>query len=638
MNLVFLQIGGQNERIEMENEKEVEEEKVLGKPTEETPPRAAMEDSSPDLGETDSSEQEILEESEEPVKVADYSLFSKKDFVDLAHSISQDGNFRKVDSVLREIKPLYDEIREKEKAKAIERYTKDNGAVDGFEFKGDEWDRAFDATLKLIRDKRNQFYKSQEEQKSENLRKRLEILEKLRSLVDADDSEHSFHHFKQLQQDWKTIGPVAVGQVKTLWANYSALVDRFYDHRSIYFELKELDRKKNLEAKAELCEKAERLLTVASMKEAIHELNELHHEFKHIGPVPKDDKEIVWQRFKAASDTLYTRRDAYVSGLQLSLAKNLEEKLKLAEELAVFSTFQSDRIKEWNGKTQEILEIQKKWEAIGAVPRARAKEINKKFWSSFKAFFNGKNSFFKRLDEERDKNLQLKSEIIKKALALQDSSDWDKTANELKELQLQWKEAGPVPERFREKIFQEFKQACDHFFEQRRGQFEKADREQEENLREKEIICAELERLTAEKAGSLDLLTELQNKFNSLGFVPKRAISGMKNRFNEAVDKFIASLEITSDERDKALLEVQLGNLKNDPDADRKLYQKEQTIRKRITKAENDIAVLRNNLEFFGRSKNAEKFKDEFNAKIGIASEHLLQLKNQLKMLRTVSL
>src|SRR5260221_11347127 len=200
----------------MENEKELEEEKVLEKPAEETMPRAAIEDSSPDLGETDGAGQEIPEESEELVKVADYSLFSKKDFHDLAHALSQDSNFRKVDSVLRKIKPIYDEIREKEKAKAIERYTKDNGAADGFEFKGDEWDRAFDATLKLIRDKRNQFYKSQEEQKSENLRKRLETLGKLRSLVDADDSEHSFHHFKQIQQAWKSIGPVAVGQVKTL--------------------------------------------------------------------------------------------------------------------------------------------------------------------------------------------------------------------------------------------------------------------------------------------------------------------------------------------------------------------------------------------------------------------------------------
>ena len=626
----------------MENEKELEEEKVLEKTLEEAPD-ASMVVSSPVLGEaahetSDSGEQEILDEAEEVHKVTDYSLFSKKDFVDLLQELSRDINIRKVDSVLRDIKPFYDEIRGKERAKAIERYTQNNGAAEGFEFKGDEWDRAFDAALKLIRDKRTQFYKSLEEQKSDNLKKRLETLEKLRTLVDDDDSENSFHYFKQLQQDWKSTGQVAVGQVKTLWANYSALVDRFYDRRSIYFELKELDRKKNLEIKAELCEKAERLLNVASMKDAIRELNELHHEFKHVGPVPKDEKEIVWQRFKAASDALYARRDAYVSGLQIELQKNLEEKLKLAEELATFAAFQSDRIKEWNGKTQEILEIQKKWEVVGAVPRARAKEINKKFWSSFKAFFNGKNSFFKRLDEERDRNLHLKNDIIKKALALQDSSDWDKTANELKDLQLQWKEVGPVPERFREKIFHEFKQACDHFFEQRRGQFEKADREQEDNLREKEIICAELERLTTEKSGSLEQLTALQNKFNTLGFVPKRAISGIKSRFNEAVDKFLASLEITSDEKDRAMLEVQLGNLKNDPDADRKLYQKEQAIRKRITKAENDIAVLRNNLEFFGRSKNAEKFKEEFNAKILEASDHLMQLKSQLKMLRTVTL
>ena len=566
-----------------------------------------------------------------------YSHLSKKELVSLVQELSRISDFKKVDSALREIKPIYDAIFGKEKSAALARYREADGLADGFEYKGDEADQAFDAALKLIHNNKNQFYRSLEERKSGNLLKKLEVLDKLRALVDAEDSEHSFHQFKQLQQEWKNIGPVAVAQVKTLWANFGALVDRFYDHRSIYFELKELDRKKNLEAKLELCEKAERLASAERMKDSILELNELHSEFRHVGPVPKEDQESVWQRFKAASDGLYARRDAYVSQLQHALQKNLQEKLTLVEELAVFAAFQSDRIKEWNLKTQEILQLQKKWEAVGAVPRSKSKEINKKFWTSFKSFFNNKNSFFKKLDEERDKNFQRKTEIIKKAQELQGSSDWDRTANELKELQRQWNEVGPVPEKLREKVFQEFKQACDHFFAHRREQFEKADREQEVNFHEKEMICAELERLTIEKTGSLSQLTELQNRFSTLGFVPKKSVTAIKVRFNEVVEKFLASIKITTDEKDRAMLEVQLGNLKNDPEADRKIFQKEQVIRKRINKVENEIAVLRNNLEFFGRSKNAEKFKEEFNAKIDEANGHLTQLKSQLKMLRTVS-
>ncbi len=620
----------------MENEKELSVERVLENGT----PHVATVDSSPFLGEPvqDHADHEAPDEGEVDHKYTDYSHFTKKEFVTIVQELSLSGDFKKVDAILREIRPLYEEIFKKERSEALARYSRADGVADGFEFKGDESDQAFEATLKLIRDKKNHFYKSQEEQKTGNLYKKTEVLDKLRTLVDTEDSENGFHHFKQLQQEWKSIGPVAVAQVKTLWANYSALVDRFYDHRSIYFELKELDRKKNLEAKLELCEKAERLLSAGQMKDAVRELNELHSEFKHIGPVPKEDQENVWQRFKAASDALYVKRDAYVSGLQAELQKNMQAKLAIAEALLVFAAFQSDRIKEWNLKTQEILLVQKKWEAVGAVPRAKSKEVNKKFWSAFKTFFTNKSVFFKKLDEEREKNVQLKTEIIRKAVELQGSSDWDRTANELKELQRQWKEVGPVPEKLREKIFQEFKQACDHFFEHRREQFDKADRDQVENLREKEIICAELEKLTAEKTGTLSQLAVFQNKFNSFGFVPKKSINEIKVRFNAAVEKFLASIELTPDEKDRAILEIQLGNLKNDPDADRKLYQKEQIIRKRITKAENDIAVLRNNLEFFGRSKNAAKFKEEFNAKIAESNDHLIQLKNQLKMLRTVTL
>jgi Domain of Unknown Function (DUF349) len=573
---------------------------------------------------------EYLEE-----KPIDFSTFQKIDFVNLVKELAKEDNFRKIDGILKEAKPLYDDIRESEKKAALEKYLSEGGMVEDFEFRVDELDHQFDATVKLIRDKRNAHFKTVEERKNESLRHKNEILEKLRTLVDGEDSPQAFQQFKDLQKEWKNSGPVPVAHLKSLWANYNAIIDRFYDHRNIYFELKELDRKKNLEAKRELCTRTEKLIEVTSLQEAVRELNELHNEFRHLGPVPKEDQEPLWQRFKTASDAVYAKRDAFVANLQQEMQQNGEKKNAICEEAIPFATFTSDRIKEWNQKTKEILELQKRWDALGGVPRAKQKETNKKFWTSFKSFFHNKNVFFKKLDEERAKNLKLKEELVKRAIELRENQDWDKTSNELKNLQAQWKEVGPVPEKWREKIYQQFKEACDHFFEQRRGLLEKADKEQEETLLKKEALIAELQRLSTEKSGTVELIRDLQNQFNNLGFVPKRAVASTKSRFNDAVSKAIASVEgISTNDKEQAALELQLSGLRTDPDAERKLYHKEQSIRKQISKAENDIAVLQNNLSFFDHAKNAEKFKEEYGNKIKEAGEHLVLLKKQLKMLK----
>jgi len=579
---------------------------------------------------------EITLEQDEQV-VPDYSTLSKKELVDVVKELVKSDDFKKTDAILKEVKSLFDEIRGHERAEALIRFKNEGGLEDDFEYRLDEFDHVFDATLKLLRDKRNQFYKSQEETKTENLRKKNEILEHLRVLIDGEDSPNSFQVFKDLQHQWKQVGPVPMANIKTLWANYNALIDRFYDHRSIYFELKELDRKKNLEAKLEICSKAERLNEVILIKDAVRELNELHHEFKHIGPVPKDDQENVWQRFKKASDEVYAKRDAFVAGLQVELSKNLELKSQLLLEIESFASFTTDRIKDWNQKTQQILELQKKWDGVGAVPRAKAKELNKKFWGAFKTFFHNKGIFFKKLDEERSNNLKAKQDLVNRALELKVSEDWSQTSQELIELQKKWKDIGPVPEKQRDKIYKEFKEACDFFFEHRRGTQEKADQEQDENYKRKEAIIQELLTAAKEKTGTLEALQQLQADYNSIGFVPKNVMASTKSRFNEATNKYIESIGgVSGDERERITLEAQLITLRNDPQADRKIYHKEQALRKQITKAENDLAILRNNLEFFGRSKNAEKLKEEFNGKIEEAHQHLLQLKNQLKLLKTV--
>lgn len=613
----------------MENDKEVQEEQV----------KAAAEES--DSVMTKKNGLHPVEEVTETAELEldpdeDYSHFTKADFVARVKDLAKEEDFRKVDAVLKELKPLFDEIRHTERNAAYEKFKLDGGLEDDFDYRMDEWDHAFDATVKLIRDRKNQYFKSLEEKKSENLRKKNEILEKLRALVDGEDSAQSFQIFKQLQQDWKQGGPVPMAQLKSLWANYNALVDRFYDHRNIYFELKELDRKKNLELKLELCAKAEQLISKERIKDAVRELNELHYEFKHVGPVPKEEQEAVWQRFKTASDAVYAKRDSFLNDLQQELKKNLDAKLKVEEEVLPFASFTSDRIKDWNQKTQEILEVQKHWDTVGGVPRTKSKDLNKKFWSAFKTFFHNKNQFFKKLDEERDRNLKAKQELVARAIELKSSDDWAKTSQELKDLQNRWKDIGPVPEKQREKIYKEFKEACDYFFDQRRGIVEKADQEQEENLKKKEAIIEELIK-GSDGGGTLEKLQELQAQFNEIGFVPKHSVASVKSRFSDVTAKYLDSIVgLNATQKDQASLEIQLSGLKNDPQAERKIYHKEQTLRKQITKAENDLATLRNNLEFFGRSKNAEKMKAEFNDKITEASDNLTQLKKQLKLLKSV--
>ncbi|HQQ82843.1 MAG TPA: DUF349 domain-containing protein [Cyclobacteriaceae bacterium] len=580
-----------------------------------------------------------LVEMEEVALAQDFTNFTKQDYVDLLKDLAHQNDHRKTDAVLREIKSRYDDLHDKERQEALKKFVDEGGAVDDFSFRGSELDNTFDANYKLLRDRRAEFARSQEEHKNQNFEKKNHLLEELRALVDGEDNKHSFEKFKEIQQRWKAIGGVPLAQVRPLWASYHALVDRFYDNRNIYFELKELDRKKNLVAKTELCVRAEKLAEVTRIGEAIRELNELHEEYKHIGPVSREEQEPLWERFKKASDAVYARRDEYIGKLQQEFTNNLALKQQVIAEIAEFTTFQSDRIKEWNQKTTQIMALQKKWEAIGAVPRAKTKDINKQFWSAFKTFFSNKSSFFKKLDESRQQNLTLKKELVAQAEAIKDNTtDWEKTANTLKALQVKWKEIGPVPDKVRESVFQEFKAACDHFFGQRRATLDAADKEQQENLAKKEAICSELERMVNEKTGTLGQLKEMQRSFHAIGFVPRTAMNGIKNRFNTATEKLMTSLsEVSQEEKDKAMLEIQLENMKSDPDAAHKLHAREQTLRKQITKAENDLATLKNNLEFFARSKgkNAEDLRADVNQKIEAAAAELVKLKSQLKVLRS---
>jgi uncharacterized protein DUF349 len=567
----------------------------------------------------------------------DFSTYSREELVEVIKKLSKEDNPFNADKVLQQIAPVFNKLRDDERQKALKKFVAEGGSEEEFQYKPDELSLRFDANYKLIKDKKSKKFREQDIQRNKNLVLAEEVLAELREFVDSEESSSSFNQFKAIQQKWKDIGDVPAQNSRTLWANYNALIHRFYDQRSIYFELKELDRKKNYEAKLILCEKAEALEKVKNLREAIKGLNDLHHEFKHLGPVPQEVQEELWQRFKTASDKVYERRKVFVHELKAELNKNLVKKQELIEKIKDFTDFDSDRIKEWNEKTKELKELQNSWEAIGGLPKEKAREINREFWSSFKKFYSNKHKFFKKLDADRDANLVKKQELLEKAIALKDSEEWDKTANELKKLQMQWREIGPVPEKNRKKIYDEFKATCDYFFEKRRVGLKNSIGDYKNNLQKKIEINKQILKLKKDADSNLEEFNRLRKAFLEIGYVPKKNIASIKQEYQEAVEKYLNALTVLNvKEKTEISLEAEFSGLAASEHSEKELYHREQAVRRQINKLEDDIALWQNNLEFFADSKSTDKLKKDVNKKIESAVLQVDSLKRQLKMLRSM--
>lgn len=580
-----------------------------------------------------SDDQESEEHSEEEDEEVDYANFSKQELIAALKTFVDAENVLSAEKRVNEIKAAFDEIFSSEKQAALDQFVAGGGEADDFAYKSQESDKLFFATYNLFREKRSQFIKALERQKEKNLELKNAILDKLRDLVDGEETTHSINAIKQIQDDWKKIGPVPSNMNKNLWASFNALMDRFYDNRSIYFELKELDRKKNLELKSEICDKAEALVKMEDLKDAIKALNDLHEEFKHIGPVPREEQEPLWQRFKAASDAVYDRRKEFYEDQKGKLKENLVIKEALIQKIAAYKDFSATKIKEWNNKTKEVLSVQKEWEAAGPVPREMGKEVNKQFWGYFKDFFHNKNMFFKELDEIRLANKKKAEELIEKAEALVGDTKWQETTNKMIALQQEWKKIGPTPEKVRDELYKRFKTACDSFFENKRSANNQANKEYEDNLRLKEEIISKI------LAGAKDSPTEetleaLINQYNGIGFVPRKNIKDILAKFNQAVDTYVVALGSTGESREDFVFRLNLNKLQADPNGNRVLNKKEFGIRKQITDLENNIGLWKNNLEFFAASKTADKLKVQFEEKITKAEAEIEKLKKKLSILR----
>ncbi len=594
---------------------------------------------------------EELEVADE--QVVDYGQLSKKDFVSLLENQlasaksenAKPADFKRTDEVLKEAKVYFDQLKKTEREEALKKYLAENESEDGFEFKLDELTAQFEALYRQIKDVKNHYFQDLEKSKDKNFALKTQLLQRLRELVENDESNttnpgSSWQEFKKIQDEWKAAGNIASPHNSTLWATFHALIDRYYSNRNIYYELKELDRKKNLQQKTELVEKVEALaksLESNSLSKAIlEEANAYFDEYKHIGPGPKAEQEVLWQRLKLALDAVHDARRAQADAQKQVLAQNYEAKSKIYETLVPYTAFTSSSINEWNEKTKEVVALQEQWvNAKGQMLREEGRELSKKFWATLKSFFHNKGEFFRQLEAKREQNLKLKTELCEAVEVILESGE-DSSANTDKviSLQKQWKQIGQVPEKFKDTIFDRFKKACDAYFNRKRAKNSEIEREFNENLALKQAICEKIEAGAKVEDANLKELNSFKSEWSSIGFVPKKDMQAINKRYIDAVNAYVSAIgKLSSKERDQAIIENDSAS-STEGDSSRNLQRKETDIRRRMTQIENDLTIWQNNIEFFGRSKNGEKVRAEFEKKIAIAKKQLVDLKQQLKIVR----
>ena len=470
------------------------------------------------------------------------------------------------------------------------------------------------------------------------LKKKSEIIKKLRELVNGVENKDTFNKIKELQSSWKEIGHVENSKDKSLWTTYSALLDRFYDNRSIYFELKDLDRKKNLELKNAICDKAEKLINNSNIMKSVSILNELHADFKHVGPVEKDKQEDIWNRLKNASDEIYKKKKDFIANIKVSLNENLDKKTKLLNEINKIKNFKSEKIKEWNNITKQVLSLKDKWNSIGGVPKTSSKNINKEFWNYFKEFFNNKSNFFKKIDESFKSNLKMKKDLIEKVNEIKLSEEWEKTSKEIQSIQQEWKKIGKVPIKQKDSIYKEFKESCDFFYERMRLEDKDTIKMHEDNLAKKQSTCDAIEKLLGNKDFDQDEFFKLQVKFLEIGHVPKDKVDTIKDRFKKTIDLVVekSSDSMEKDDFDKFKFIIELNSLAKNPYSKNKIIKKKSDLIKKINSIQSEIKNLKNNIYYLKESVAAENLKKEYMEKINNSDKEIESLKLQLNLINKV--
>ncbi|MCE1199669.1 MAG: DUF349 domain-containing protein, partial [Marinilabiliales bacterium] len=503
-----------------------------------------------------------------------------------------------------------------------------------------ESDAAEQELKDLFREYKNLRYESNkklEAVKEDNYRKKMEIIDEIKTLVNSDNSlNNTFQVFNELQAKFKSIGPVPQSKVKDLWENYHYQVEKFYDFVKIDRELRDLDLKKNMDQKVVLCNKAEELSN-SSLEPlaAFRELQKLHELWREIGPVPRDHKQELWERFKKATSVINKKYQQHFEFERSQQKEQLQKKIELCEKAEELAGFTSDNPREWNEITEKVIQLQEEWKKIGFGPRKE----NAKIWDRFRAandgFFQNKRNFWNKSKESLLQNYALKVEICEQAEKLKESEEWKATTDKLIQLQKKWKEIGPVPRKQSELIWKRFRTACDEFFNKKQSHFSGVSGDQDENYKAKKLLVAEIEDFKPSGNAKDDILAlkKYQERWGEIGHIPFKKKDELQTRYHEAID--IQFNKIKMDDQDMNLIKFKskIEHLASVPKGWSKINTERDRYALKVRQLENDIHTLTNNVGFFGSSEGAQSLIKGVNEQIDKLKIQMEQLKQKMKII-----
>ena len=557
----------------------------------------------------------VVQEAAEVAAVAEVTatpIQSKEEVIARLQEINQQetpADKAELDS----LKQLFYRLRNAEVEAARKAYEENGGNPEAFVSPKDELEAQFKESMGSIKEKLNALKAEEEQEKQDNLEKKLAIIERMKELAESpEDANKAYNEFKKLQAEWNEIKNIPATKVNELWKSYQLYSEKFYDLIKLNNEFREYDFKKNQSIKIALCEAAEKLAEEEDVISAFHQLQKLHQEFRETGPVAKEQREEIWNRFKAASTIVNRRHQQHFEAIKEKEQRNLDEKIVICEIVEGMEYDKMVTFQDWHDKTEEILALQAKWKTIGFAPQKMNTKVFERFRAACDDFFKRKAEHFKNLKGSMNDNLEKKKQMCEKAEALKDSTDWKATADILTKLQKEWKEVGPVAKKYSEPIWKRFVTACDYFFEQKNKAEASSRNVEQENLEKKKAIIEKLNTINQEGASdkSGNIVRELMKEWNGIGHVPFKDKDKIYKQYRTVVDALFDKMNLSASKK-------KLSNFKSNISKETNLYREREKLVRAYDNMKNEIKTYENNIGFLtSSSKKGNNLVSEMNRKI----------------------
>jgi len=612
------------ETIQEAQAPEVVNEEVAQEVTEKAPVEEASVEEAP--AEEAPAEETPAEEAK-PLKVYE----TKKEVLDRIKDIAH-GDEPLQKEEIDHLKTSFYKLHIAEREAKLKAYIDAGGDPEAYQITPDDDEEVFKAEMGIIKEKRQKLFKEQEAEKQENLEKKLRIIEKIKSMITSpEEANKAYQEFKALQAEWREIKNVPAEKASELWRNYQLYVEQFYDLLKLNSEAREYDFKKNLELKTRLCEAAEKLADEPDVISAFHQLQKLHAEYREIGPVSKDLRDEIWNRFKAASTVINKRHQQHFEGIRAKEEENLARKTALCEKVEAIAAQENKGSGDWEKHSKEIIDIQAEWKTIGFAPQKMNVKIFERFRAACDDFFGRKAEYFKNVKTTFKENADKKRALIEKAKALQDSTDWRSTSDKLIALQKEWKTIGMVPKKLGDQLWQEFLDACNKFFEARNAAGAGQRGEERTNLEKKREIIAKLQAISEEAGENIqEQVQKLVEEYQAVGHVPFKEKDKLYDEYHAVLDKLYKELNVSVARRRlnnfKQNLKQMAERGENALDNERaRLYRQYEAIKQEVQTYENNLGFL--NVS----SKKGNSLIDEMNRKVQKLKDDMNLVREKIK-------